>query len=67
MTPADRRQAAVDELRRAATCLTEASMLHGAGLTHGAASRTYYAVFHAARGLLFSAGIEIKAIAVSCR
>lgn len=60
MTPANRRDAAIDELTRADTCLAEANTLHGAGLPHGAASRAYYAAFHAARALLFSAGIETK-------
>ena len=33
-------------------------MLVRAGMPYGAASRAYYAVFHGARALLFSVGIE---------
>lgn len=58
MTPENQRQAARDEIERADVCLMEARTLQNAGLGHGAASRAYYAVFHAARALLFSAGIE---------
>lgn len=46
------------ELERARTCLREARHLQDADLPYGAASRAYYAVFHAARALLFSIGLE---------
>lgn len=58
MTGDNRRRNAADELGRADVCLQEARALAGAGLPYGAASRAYYAVFHAARGLLFSVGLE---------
>jgi hypothetical protein len=60
VTPANRRRTALEELDRSGVCLTEARTLHAAGLTHGAASRAYYAAFHAARALLFSAGLETR-------
>jgi uncharacterized protein len=58
VTGENRRRNAADELGRADTCLKEARALHEASLPYGAASRAYYAVFHAARALLFSAGVE---------
>ena len=42
------------------TCLQEARALHAAALPYGAASRAYYAVFHAASALLFSLGLETR-------
>lgn len=60
MTGENRRRNAADELARAETCLTEARSLHAASLPYGAASRAYYAVFHAARALLFSLGLEAR-------
>lgn len=60
MTGENRRRNALDELGRAETCLHEARALQEAALPYGAASRAYYAVFHAARSLLFSLGIEVK-------
>jgi hypothetical protein len=51
---------AAEELARAEECLKEARALHVAGLPFGVASRAYYAVFHAVRALLFSAGLEMK-------
>ena len=54
MTEENQRRNALDELLRADTCLAEARALHGAALPYGAASRACYAVFHAARALLFS-------------
>ncbi len=47
-----------DEMRLAESALAAADKLLGAGLCPDAASRTYYAAFHAARALLFSAGVE---------
>ena len=41
-------------------CLNEARALHHASLPYGVASRAYYVVFHAARALLFSIGLEVK-------
>jgi hypothetical protein len=58
MTPDRRSRNAAAELARARACLTEATTLAAAGMPYGAASRAYYAVFHGARALLFSAGIE---------
>jgi uncharacterized protein (UPF0332 family) len=46
------------ELGRAEVCLREAEVLRASGLPYGAASRAYYAVFHAARALLVSRGLE---------
>ena len=40
--------------------LTEAETLEEADLPYGAASRAYFAVFHAAQALLFSAGLEAR-------
>jgi len=58
VTGENRRNNARTELKRAATCLEEARHLQAADLPYGAASRAYYVVFHAARGLLFSIGLE---------
>ncbi len=58
MTGENRTLNAHDELARAATSLQEARALKDASLPFGAASRAYYAVFHAARALLFSLGPE---------
>jgi uncharacterized protein (UPF0332 family) len=60
MTGENRRRNAVDELQRAEMCLREARALSSVALPYGAASRAYYAVFHAARALLISIGIEAK-------
>jgi hypothetical protein len=60
MTADNRRRNAAAELERAAECLREAQALHAAGLPYGAASRAYYAVFHAARALLLSIGLEAR-------
>ena len=54
MTGENREANARDELARAATCLREAR-----ALPYGAASRAYYAAFHAARALLFSVGLDV--------
>lgn len=58
MTEENRRRNALEALSRADVCLREARALYDASLPYGAASRAYYAVFHAARALLFSAGLE---------
>jgi uncharacterized protein len=58
VTGENRQRNARDELERAGTCLREARALAQASLPYGAASRAYYCVFHAARALLFSAGLE---------
>jgi uncharacterized protein (UPF0332 family) len=58
VTSENRRRNAAAELERAEMCLNEARQLQAAALPYGAASRAYYAVFHAARALLFSTGIE---------
>jgi uncharacterized protein (UPF0332 family) len=48
----------LDELRLAESALRAAAILLDAGLAPDAASRIYYAAFHASRALLFSAGLE---------
>ncbi len=60
MTGPNREENARGELARADECLQEARSLATAGLPYGATSRAYYAVFHAARALLFSLGLEVK-------
>ena len=60
MTEENQRRNALDELERAQTCLGEAQALREDGFPYGAASRAYYAVFHAARALLFAVGLEAK-------
>jgi len=60
VTGDNRERNAREELARAHTCLDEAHTLGQAHLPYGAASRAYYAVFHAARALLFSAGMEAR-------
>lgn len=60
MTGENRRANAEAEMARAEECLREARVLHRSGLPFGAASRAYYVVFHAARALLLSVGIESK-------
>ena len=60
MTEDNRDRNAAAEMERAARCLGEARALRAAGFPYGAASRAYHAVFHAAGGLLFSAGIEVR-------
>lgn len=60
MTGENREGNARAELERAETCLQEARHLQEAALPYGAASRAYYVVFHAARALLFSLGLEPK-------
>lgn len=58
MNEPNRQRNAEAELERADTCLREARHLQQAELPYGAASRAYYAVFHAARALLVSLGLE---------
>lgn len=60
MTGENRERNTRTELERAETCLEEARHLQEADLPYGAASRAYYVVFHAARALLFSVGLEPK-------
>ena len=60
MTGENRHRNAGAELERARACLAEAGTLRDAGLPYGAASRAYYAVFHGAQALLYSAGIEAR-------
>jgi len=60
VTEDNQRRNAAEELARAETCLSEARALHAAAFPYGAVSRAYYAVFHAARALLFSVGIEAR-------
>jgi uncharacterized protein len=56
VTP-DVRQSADPEMAHADDALRAADALLGLKLANEAASRLYYAVFHAARALLFSVGI----------
>ena len=58
MSGENRESNARAELERAETCFQEARHLQEAVLPYGAASRAFYAVFHAARALLFSIGLE---------
>lgn len=58
MSPDDVRSDAKDEMRLAFSALQAAEALIDLGLAPDAASRLYFAVFHAARALLFSIGIE---------
>lgn len=60
MNADNRTIAVVEDLNRAKECLEEARMLQGGGYPHGATSRAYYAVFHAARAPLLSLGIQVK-------
>jgi uncharacterized protein len=60
VTGENQRRNAQEEIARAETCLKEAQALQSAGFPYGAVSRAYYAVFHAARALLFSLGLEAK-------
>lgn len=60
MNEENREANAAEELERARTSHREARILAEAHLPHGAASRAYFAVFHAARALLYSAGIEAR-------
>ena len=60
MTTENRRRNALDELERARVCLAEARALHEGSFPYGAVSRAYYAVFHAARALLVSLGLEAR-------
>lgn len=59
MTPGQGEQAK-GELARARTALRETTALLDAGLPDGAASRLYYAVFHAARAALTARGESVK-------
>lgn len=58
MTEENRGKNAAEELARAELCLREAEVLRASGLPYGSASRAYYAVFHAARALLLSRGLD---------
>lgn len=60
MTEPNRKDNAATELVRAHECLREARLLLQDGLPYGATSRAYYAIFHAARALLFWAGLETR-------
>ena len=58
MTDSSVRANAADELRLAESALLAAEALLDLGLAPDAASRTYYAAFHAARALIYSIGME---------
>jgi uncharacterized protein (UPF0332 family) len=60
VTGRNRIENAKDELLRAEECLREARALQAARLPYGAASRAYYAVFHAVRAVLFASGLEVR-------
>jgi uncharacterized protein (UPF0332 family) len=60
MTSENRKSNIEDELRRARQCIAAAEALLAAGLPSDAISRSYYAVFHVLRALLFSKGVESK-------
>ena len=52
---------AVFELERTRKALRAARLLHDAGLLQDSLSRSYYAVLHAAKAALVSAGISVDA------
>lgn len=56
----NRSLATAEELDQAIRCLDQARGLRTLGHPDGVLSRAYYAVFHAARALLVSLGLEIK-------
>jgi uncharacterized protein (UPF0332 family) len=58
MTSDAGRAAATEELQRAGEELRAAEQLLQAKLVRVAATRVYYAVFHAARALVFAEGLE---------
>lgn len=58
MTREGRQDASADELRTAREELAAAVKLLDAGLARIASTRIYFAAFHAARGLLYSEGLE---------
>jgi hypothetical protein len=58
LSPQNRAENAREEFDQAQLCLQEATTLHRASLASGAVTRAYFAVFHAARALLLSLGIE---------
>jgi uncharacterized protein len=58
MSPENVRFHVGEEMRLADSALKEAQALLDLDLAPGAASRIYYAVFHAARALLYSNGIS---------
>lgn len=58
MTEDDVKVSVADELRLADEALRAAGALVDLGLPADAASRAYYAAFHAARALLYSIGVE---------
>jgi uncharacterized protein len=60
MTGDNIRANVLDELRLAESALRAAEALLQIELTPDAASRTYYAAFHAARALLFLEGLESR-------
>jgi uncharacterized protein (UPF0332 family) len=58
VTREGRQDASADELRTAREELSVAATLLDAGFARVASTRIYFAVFHAARGLLYSEGME---------
>jgi len=61
VTSENRARNATAELERAGECLEEVRTLRSRGHPYGAAaSRAYYAVFHGARALLVSVGLEAR-------
>lgn len=49
-----------ERMRRAHECLSDAQLLLREGTARSAVNRAYYAVFHAARALLVTRGLEAK-------
>ena len=60
MTDSNIRLNVADEMRLSETALRAADALLGLGIAPDAASRIYYAVFHAGRALLYSLGMEVR-------
>lgn len=60
MNTDNRSLAVIEELDQADRCLDQARALRSLGHPDGTLSRAYYAVFHAARALLVSLGLEVK-------
>lgn len=60
MTEKNTRDIVVDEIRLAESALAAATALLDLGIAPDAASRIYYAAFHASRALLYSVGVESR-------
>jgi len=60
VTEANRLENARLEWERALVCRREAEGLRDLALWNGSISRAYYAMFHMARSLLMTAGVEVR-------